>query len=232
MLVTNPLINNAAAAAVSSTTSLHHNNNNASRGAFIVMEGVDRCGKTTQCGLLLDQLRSDNIPAVAMRFPDRTTAIGAMINQYLTGGTDLDDRAIHLLFTCNGRAIVLGMVQQSDVGLPAPDAVIFLDLSQEEAQQRGGYGEERYETKDLQIRVRQRFQKLQQLDTQVPWHVVSAAQSIEEVQADISKIVEKTMAQAKHKKLGKLWQEGDYVAACMQEKNKNNEEDEDSEKEN
>jgi hypothetical protein len=29
--------------------------------------------------------------------------------------------------------------QNPDIGLPAPDAVIFLDLSQDEAEQRGGY---------------------------------------------------------------------------------------------
>ena len=32
----------------------------------------------------------------------------------------------------------LGWCQAPDVGLPAPDAVIFLDLTQEQAEQRGG----------------------------------------------------------------------------------------------
>jgi len=38
-----------------------------------------------------------------------------------------------------------------DVGLPAPDAVFFLDLSVEAAAARGGYGEERYEKADFQV---------------------------------------------------------------------------------
>jgi dTMP kinase len=32
---------------------------------------------------------------------DRTTAIGQMIDGYLKGGVDLDDHAIHLLFSAN-----------------------------------------------------------------------------------------------------------------------------------
>ena len=80
------------------------------------------------------------------------------------------------------------------------------------------YGEERYEKRDLQLRVRQRFGQLEKLDLaegRVPWHVVSAAQSVEAVHADICKIVQKTLAQVKtgNKKLGKLWEEGEYVAS-------------------
>ena len=35
------------------------------------------------------------------RFPDRTTGIGSVINSYLTCSEELDDRAIHLLFSAN-----------------------------------------------------------------------------------------------------------------------------------
>lgn len=153
------------------------------RGAFILLEGVDRCGKTTQCSLLLKHLLSLSIAAVAMRFPDRTTSIGQLINGYLTtSGQDLDDRAVHLLFSANrweasskltrelanGTTVVCDRYAYSgvafssaktaqdrhsnslsedlsidwckapDVGLPAPDAVIFLDLSPEVSETRGG----------------------------------------------------------------------------------------------
>ena len=70
----------------------------------------------------------------------------------------------------------------------------------------------------MQLRVRQRFEQLQQLDkvqgnNRVPWHIVSAAQSIEQVQAEINKIVDKTLAQVQSgKQLGKLWEEGAYQA--------------------
>ena len=144
------------------------------RGTFIVLEGVDRCGKTTQASLLVKHLLGLGLAAVAMRFPDRTTMVGDLINQYLQSKSELDDRSVHLLFSANrweaartlrttliedGSNIVCDRYAHSgvafssakpslendidwcrtcDVGLPAPDVVIFLDLSQEEAEQRGG----------------------------------------------------------------------------------------------
>jgi hypothetical protein len=47
----------------------------------------------------------------------------------------------------------------------------------------------------MQIRVKQRFTQLREMDTQVPWHVVNAAQTVEEVQADIFTIVQATLQQ-------------------------------------
>ena len=45
-------------------------------------------------------------------------------------------------------------------GLPAPDAVIFLQLSAEAAKGRGGYGDEIYERVDFQNKVRVFFRAL------------------------------------------------------------------------
>eukprot|EP00611_Tribonema_gayanum_P019618 TRINITY_DN3432_c0_g1_i4.p2 TRINITY_DN3432_c0_g1~~TRINITY_DN3432_c0_g1_i4.p2 ORF type:complete len:229 (-),score=62.38 TRINITY_DN3432_c0_g1_i4:257-943(-) len=75
--------------------------NGPQRGAFILFEGVDRCGKTTQCERLVKRLKEDGHDAVHMRFPDRTTAIGQMINAYLQSTAEMDDRCIHLLFSAN-----------------------------------------------------------------------------------------------------------------------------------
>lgn len=75
--------------------------NPSKRGAFIVFEGVNRCGKTMQCSLLLKHLLSVGMAAVAMRFPDRTTLVGNLINSYLASNENLDDRVIHLLFSAN-----------------------------------------------------------------------------------------------------------------------------------
>ncbi|KAI9136258.1 thymidylate kinase-domain-containing protein [Paraphysoderma sedebokerense] len=71
------------------------------RGAFILFEGVDRCGKTTQASKLVKYLNDAGQKTVIMRFPDRTTPIGKMINSYLCNATDMDDHAIHLLFSTN-----------------------------------------------------------------------------------------------------------------------------------
>lgn len=45
------------------------------------------------------------------------------------------------------------MAQAPDRGLPAPDVVLYLDIPLEAAEQRGGYGQERYEKRELQQQV-------------------------------------------------------------------------------
>ena len=41
------------------------------RGAFLVFEGVDRCGKTTQTKLLVEKLKQDGRKVELMRFPGK-----------------------------------------------------------------------------------------------------------------------------------------------------------------
>lgn len=71
------------------------------RGALIVLEGCDRSGKSTQCIKLVEALRKNDILAENISFPDRTTVTGKLIAEYLTNKTELNDRAIHLLFSAN-----------------------------------------------------------------------------------------------------------------------------------
>ncbi|KAK6635336.1 hypothetical protein RUM44_000587 [Polyplax serrata] len=71
------------------------------RGALIVFEGCDKAGKTTQCRKLVDKLRELGVTAQFMQFPDRSTATGKIINNYLTNKEELPDQAVHLLFSAN-----------------------------------------------------------------------------------------------------------------------------------
>ncbi|TIC31845.1 putative thymidylate kinase [Wallemia mellicola] len=163
-----------------------------SRGLFIVVEGLDRTGKSTQCAQLLNYFSNEGRQATLMKFPDRTTNIGQMINSYLQSKTELNDKAIHLLFSANrwelsqyiidtinsGTTIIADRYAYSgvaysiakgldydyckspDKGLPIPDKVFFLDLPPQLAQRREDYGEERYESLDIQTRVRSSFMKI------------------------------------------------------------------------
>ncbi|KAJ4377597.1 Thymidylate kinase [Neocucurbitaria cava] len=72
-----------------------------SRGKLVVFEGLDRAGKSTQCQMLAEALQKDGMKVRHMRFPDRTTPIGQMINGYLSGQSEQDDHVIHLLFSAN-----------------------------------------------------------------------------------------------------------------------------------
>lgn len=72
------------------------------RGALIVIEGVDRSGKSTQCKKLVQSLEKMNIKSKLITFPDRTTSTGKLIDEYLKNkDCKLSDEAIHLLFTAN-----------------------------------------------------------------------------------------------------------------------------------
>ncbi|EFQ94563.1 hypothetical protein PTT_07709 [Pyrenophora teres f. teres 0-1] len=71
------------------------------RGKLIVFEGLDRAGKSTQCQKLVEDLQNDGMKVRHMRFPDRTTPIGQMINSYLSGDSEQEDHVIHLLFSAN-----------------------------------------------------------------------------------------------------------------------------------
>lgn len=71
------------------------------RGKLILIEGLDRSGKSTQAGILTDRLAQHH-KSQLLKFPDRSTPIGKIINQYLTDATfELTDQSAHLLFSAN-----------------------------------------------------------------------------------------------------------------------------------
>ncbi|ORY71526.1 thymidylate kinase-domain-containing protein [Pseudomassariella vexata] len=162
------------------------------RGAFVVFEGMDRAGKTTQAKLLQQRCIEEGRNVKFMRFPDRTTPIGQMIDNYLKGQAEIEDHVIHLLFSAN-RWEALNTIQQAlaagtsvicdryyhsgivysaakqnpllslswakapEIGLPRPDMVLFFDLDEQVARERGGWGGEIYEKGEMQHRVRELF---------------------------------------------------------------------------
>ncbi|RKU45931.1 Thymidylate kinase [Coniochaeta pulveracea] len=71
------------------------------RGALVVLEGLDRSGKTTQVKLLEQRFVELGKKVKTFRFPDRSTPIGQMIDSYLKSQTEMEDHVIHLLFSAN-----------------------------------------------------------------------------------------------------------------------------------
>ncbi|KAL6942101.1 hypothetical protein ACO0QE_003267 [Hanseniaspora vineae] len=172
----------------------------ARRGRLILIEGLDRTGKSTQCEYLHKVL----LPGSQLfKFPNRTTAIGKIINEYLTSGSSseseaarLSDQAIHLLFSSNrwelqntikdlllqGTDVVLDRYVYSgvaysmaknipgmdyswcfncDKGLIKPDLTIFFhNRSVEELSSRDDFGEEKYENKEFQEVVFNKFMEV------------------------------------------------------------------------
>lgn len=86
---------------------------------LIIVEGCDRSGKSTQCDNLVKNLQESGNDTELVKFPgkrakqsklgegvlitllDRTTQTGKMIDSYLQQKSELDDHAIHLLFSAN-----------------------------------------------------------------------------------------------------------------------------------
>ncbi|KAG1770245.1 thymidylate kinase [Suillus occidentalis] len=214
------------------------------RGAFIVIEGLDRSGKSTQASLLRNRLQdlqdagATTPKVVLLKFPDRTTAIGKMIEAYLHSESDLDDRAIHLLFSANhlllqlishkGRPFLADRYSFSgiaysvrkglsyewcrapEIGLPAPDLTLFLDISPDVAAMRGGYGQERYEKEEVQKGVRQVFDKIGRAvqeddEGEGKWVVIDAGKTKEEVAEELWRAVE-PLANDIQRSIDRLWE--------------------------
>ncbi|KAI4719493.1 thymidylate kinase [Aureobasidium sp. EXF-10727] len=190
------------------------------RGKLIVFEGLDRSGKSTQCERLVSYLSQSGLSVKHRRFPDRTTPIGQMINNYLQGQSEQEDHVIHLLFSANrweavasieadinaGTTVIvdryyysgcvysaaknnpslnLAWCRHPEEGLPRPDLCLFLDISAEDAAKRGGWGDERYEKKELQDRVRRLFADIRATDDGSDFVTINAGQSLEEVESAI-----------------------------------------------
>ena len=87
----------------------------------------------------------------------------------------------------------LAWARSPEIGLPLPDLCVFLDITSEAAARRGGFGNERYETDDMQKRVRELFYDLMKLPDGQRMRVFNAGRSVEEVGRDIATEADSTM---------------------------------------
>ncbi|PIA45972.1 hypothetical protein AQUCO_01600316v1 [Aquilegia coerulea] len=207
---------------------------NESRGALIVLEGLDRSGKTSQSNRLLSFLEGLGFSVEAWRFPDRNTCVGGMISSYLANKSELDDHTIHLLFSANrwekrslmesklksGTTLIVDRYSYSgvafssakgldiewckapEIGLLAPDLVLYLDIPPEKAAERGGYGSERYEQLEFQQKVSQQYHILRD----PTWQIVDARLPMEDVEKQLKELVlDSVTACRKGKSLSQLW---------------------------
>lgn len=203
------------------------------RGAFIVFEGCDRAGKTTQCKKLVEKLKSQNVDIKLMNFPNRSTDTGAMLDAYLRKKDNLNDEGIHLLFAVNrweaknemerllksGTSIICDRYSYSGVaystakgldfewckipekGLLKPDLVVYLTLKEEVISLRGGFGDERYETNEMQKRVKKAFEKMMEHPL---WQVIDADKTEDMLSNELEKLVLEKI-QNVDEQIQKLW---------------------------
>lgn len=106
-------------------------------------------------------------------------------------------------------SLSLSWARTPDVGLPKPDVVVFLNLEAEEAEKRGGFGEEKYEKREMQQRVKELFLRLLDGDGEEKgMRVVDAGSSIEAVAekilAEVDGVVKSIADGAASKEVGKI----------------------------
>ena len=107
-------------------------------GKIIVLEGIDKSGKTTQSKLLVDYISSaTSFKAVQMNFPKYNTFSGIEIHRHLKGQTLYNPHALHVLFTLNryeekqaierlldeGSVIVMNRYYQSNIMYGLADGI-------------------------------------------------------------------------------------------------------------
>nr|XP_037857183.1 thymidylate kinase isoform X3 [Chlorocebus sabaeus] len=197
----------------------------ARRGALIVLEGMDRAGKSTQSRKLVETLCAAGHRAELLRFPERSTEIGKLLSSYLEKKSDMEDHAVHLLFSANrweqvplikeklsqGVTLIVDRYAFSGVAFTGAKEVSATwppvrraQLQLADAAKRGAYGHERYENRAFQERALRCFYQLMR-DTTLNWKMVDASKSIEAVHEDIRVLSEDTIRTATEKPLGELW---------------------------
>ncbi|KAG7456599.1 hypothetical protein MATL_G00237560 [Megalops atlanticus] len=179
------------------------------RGALIVLEGVDRAGKTTQCMKLVQALQQSGRPAEMIRFPDRTTKIGQLISSYLEKKQNLEDHTVHLLFSANRWELEPLIREKLQQGISlVVDRYAFSGVAFTSA--KPGFSLQWCMNPDIGLpkpdlrTVLQRFQQLMK-DPSLNWQVIDAARSVEEVHLEIRGHSEAAIAEAECQPIAQLW---------------------------
>ena len=132
---------------------------------------------------------------------NRWEAAGQIRNAIEGGVTVVIDRYYYsgIVYSAAKDKVDLSLkwAREPEIGLPRPDVCIFLDIEPEAAAERGGFGNEKYETSAMQKRVRELFYELMGTSDGLDVRVVDAGRSVEEVEKDVLKSVKDVMGQPK-----------------------------------
>jgi dTMP kinase len=191
------------------------------KGKIIVIEGIDKAGKTTQANLLLKKFKSK---CVKFDFPDYTTPIGKEIKQFLDGKRVYSDQVKMMLLSANrwekkteiervigkGTTIIMNRYYHSnlvygvskgleldwlvalDVGLPKADLVIVIDIKTDTLVTRSKNSVIDTFEKDRKL-IRKVKKTYRLLAKKFTWYVVDGEKSVDDVHSQVLRIVRNTV---------------------------------------
>lgn len=189
------------------------------KGKIIVIEGIDKAGKTTQAKLLQKKIRSK---CVRFDFPDYSTPVGKEIKQFLDGKRGYSDEVKMILLSANrwekkaeiervigkGNTIIMNRYYQSnlvygiskglkldwllalDKGLPRADLVIVIDIKTNTLVTRSKNGIIDTFEKDLEL-IRKVKKNYRILANRFNWSIIDGEKSVYDVHYQVLKTVKK-----------------------------------------
>jgi dTMP kinase len=190
------------------------------KGKIIVIEGIDKAGKSTQANLLLKKLKTHK--CMKFDFPDYSTPVGKEIKQFLDGNRMYPDEVKMILLSANrwekkaeidriidsGTTIIMNRYYQSnlvygmskglklswllalDDGLPKADLVIVIDIKTKTLVNRSKNGIIDTFEKDLKL-IRKVKRNYRILAKKFDWRIINGENSVNDVNNEVLQIVKK-----------------------------------------
>ena len=199
------------------------------RGKFIVFEGLDGAGTTTQCQRLAEWMRAQgrevhetaepsdgpigrmirqvlreeqlgadsqrmNAQSIAGLFvADRADHLKSEIEPALARGVDvLCDRYVHSSLAYQGSETDVDWVASLNSVMPSPDLILFVEVPVAVAGERRRIRDEQaeiYEADIFQKKVAEGYLRAQMIRPEDPVSTIDGAQSVEDVQDDIRRVI-------------------------------------------
>jgi dTMP kinase len=187
------------------------------QGLFIVLEGIDGAGLTTNCNLLVDWLKDNKFVTLYTKEPT-DGPIGKIIREQLLSNPDpyymallfTADRCIHVkdfiipnikrkrIVVCDRyyystlayqsiHGVDFNLIYRMNKKFPEPNIVILLDVNPEISIKRKDGGKEYYEKIEFLKLVRKKFLEMA---SDFNFVVISAEDSLEIVQNKVRKVIE------------------------------------------
>lgn len=161
--------------------------------------------RTTPTGQLINSYLTaadSDLPAETIHLlfsANRWEALPTLLSSLNAGETLIVDRYVYsgIAFSV-AKGLGYDWCKAPDIGLPRPDAVVFLDVKENVQEGRGGFGGERYETSEMQRKVRGVFEQLRMEQAgEEDWVVVDAGGGVEEVAIKVWGVVERAVEWAR-----------------------------------